>query len=365
MEKDEIKKDGDLGDVQEAGSVADGGQTSDTDADKKSGKKKDKKLSKSEKSADRDAAKEKARLNKEWEDSIVASKKVKSEENRRKVKRAMLFIIVFALIVTSLVYVMLLFVQENNVRITASSNHKYKTISLSMDNELWSPFIKASGPSQMQDLSYNIVYQREEIPTVSDISQKLSADQPELGNMSGDGYIAFGFMLRNDSSESAYVQARMGLDYNDKGLQNAIRVMWGEARRNDEQNDVDVKVYAALSHNERLADTNINVGRTLEQGFIEYCSYPFGSQSENFDLTKYEREIGSSYEEGKKAENAGYFATEPFESSESVFEKYVTVESGEIIYYCVVIWIEGSDFECVDNVLGGYVKLDIDFVVLA
>lgn len=68
-------------------------------------------------------------LEKEWEDSIVASKKVKREEMRRKLKRAMLILLVFSLITTSVVYIMLLFVQENNIRITASNRNKEKSIS--------------------------------------------------------------------------------------------------------------------------------------------------------------------------------------------------------------------------------------------
>lgn len=104
------------------------------------------------------ARKEQSRLKKEWEESIVASKKVKQEEIRRKVKRAMLIMLVFSLIVTSIVYVMLLFIQENNIRITANNRNKEKSISLSMDNSFWTPYLNADGPDQMWNVSYDPRY---------------------------------------------------------------------------------------------------------------------------------------------------------------------------------------------------------------
>lgn len=97
-------------------------------------------------------------LEKEWEDSIVASKKVKREEMRRKLKRAMLILLVFSLITTSVVYIMLLFVQENNIRITASNRNKEKSISLSMDNDFWTPYLNAEGPEHMWNISYDVRY---------------------------------------------------------------------------------------------------------------------------------------------------------------------------------------------------------------
>ncbi|MBQ3754850.1 MAG: hypothetical protein II867_01645, partial [Clostridia bacterium] len=51
------------------------------------------KESKADKQAAKDAKKEKAQLQKEWEDSIVSNKRVKREEFRRKFKRALLFLL--------------------------------------------------------------------------------------------------------------------------------------------------------------------------------------------------------------------------------------------------------------------------------
>ena len=130
------------------------------------------KESKADKQAARDAKKEKAQLQKEWEDSIVANKRVKGEEVRRKLKRALLFLLVVSLIITSVVYIMLLFLDENNIRVTASSTHG-KKISLSMDNDMWSPYLNGKGPNEMHDISYNRIYEKEKIPTIEEVSMIL------------------------------------------------------------------------------------------------------------------------------------------------------------------------------------------------
>lgn len=327
----------------------------------KSKKEKEPKQSKADKKAAKDAKKEKAQIQKDWENSIVTNKRVKREEMRRKLKRAMLFMLVVALIITSVVYIMLLFLDENNVRITASST-KGKAISLSMDNEVWSPYLNGKGPKNMKDLSYNPDYDREHIPTTDEFYEVLM-NPDELfkpGSRQTEGYICFAFMLRNDGDGDAIVDYDMTLDYDkERNLQNSVRVMWGTSTRNH-PDQANVKVYAALSNNYRLYDTDINKYRT-EDGFIEYVAYPSGSDNPAFDLVGWETEMFQG-EDYYTYYEKGYFATEPFHSDEFVFKKDGEVLEGNDIMYCyIAIWIEGSDFDCVDSALGGYVKMSINF----
>ncbi len=345
-------------------------------ADQKQSKSKENapKESKADKKAKKADTKRKAQLKKEWEDSILTSKRVKREEKRNKLKHVMLVLLVSTLIITSIVYVMLLFINENNVRITASSGDVGQSISLSMDNELWTPYLNCDGPNEMRDISYNPIYNRPDtttgaqaVPTVEVAEQMLKADEPQLGSTTNQEFISFMFMLRNDSNDDVKIQASMHLEYNDKGLEKAIRVMWGTSLRNSATTDV--KVFAALSDNERLASTAINEGRTAEEGYIEYVAYPMGSFVPSYDLDAYEQNLT------QEDKDAGFVATTPFFSGEYVFhyaeenpnaeDKALVVPQGEIMYCYVAIWIEGSDFECIDNALGGYVKMGIDFIAVA
>ena len=318
------------------------------------------KKGKGDKKSAKDAQKEQSRLKKEWEDSIVASKKVKREETRRKLKRAMLILLVFSLIVTSVVYVMLLFIEENSVRITASSNNREKSISLSADNEYWTPYLNVGGPKQMWDLSYNKIYDREQIATVQDVAQMLTAEDIQTGIMHGEKYICFSFMLKNTGTEPAYVQYAMSLEFDKYNLHDAVRVMWGESYKSNPVADIDI--YASLSNNPRLASTAINAQRTAEEGYLEYVAYPVGSDKSDFSLARYENETLADPEDKAKAVEAGYFATTPFASDQYVFQRDSELAVGDIMYCYVCIWLEGSDFDCNDSRLGGYCKLGLSFV---
>ncbi len=320
--------------------------------------------------------KEQARLKKEWEDSIVASKKVKQEEIRRKVKRAMLIMLVFSLIVTSIVYVMLLFIQENNIRITANNRNKEKSISLSMDNSYWTPYLNAEGPEEMWNISYDHRYgfPTEYADSIAEVVERLEADKVELGAQNGEQFIRFTFMLKNTGNEQAHINYEMTLEFDKHALQDAIRVTWGESFKNEDvetDKRTDVEVYAALSKNERLAGSNINAKgdgtfRTAEEGYIEYVSYPgvFTSQVNKNDPYYYVKDFESTLKDiDQRAEERanGFFATTPFYSDEYVFQREVDMAKGDIMYCYVSIWLEGSDFECIDDRLGGYCKIGLNF----
>lgn len=349
---------------------------------KKENLKKDKggkqdKLTKDQKKAKKQAKKDEAKAQKEWEESIAQNKRVKAEERRRKVKRAMLVILVFAMIATSVVYSTLLFIEENNIRITATSKNTEKSISLSMDGETWTPYLNGRGPETMSDITYYGIFENESHPwTKEEVQEILLSDDPLIGNRNEDNYIAFMFMLKNTSSESAYISCSMNFEVEvDMGLQNATRVMWGKAFT--KKADTDIRIFGTGSSNKKLADMKINEGRNENDGYLECVSYPY-----NRDKKIVYREEGNeedtvfaSYKEyeqfltdnnlWEEAAANGYFACEPFESSEYVFEEEIELEEGEIMYCYVQIWIEGTDYDCTDSAASGKVKMGLDFAVVA
>lgn len=330
--------------------------------------KKAEKLSAADKKAAKQAETEKSRAQKEWEESLVATKRVKLEEMRRTLKKVMVGLLVFALVTTSLVYVMLLFIDENNIRITASTSSDEKNISLSMDRSNWMPYLDADGPRKMIDLSYNQAYGREHITTVEEAENLLALDNINLGSYQKENYIAFGFALRNGSNESigdVTLKYEMTMKTDDRGLENAIRIMWGE--RFTKRDETSVNIYAALSDNNRLSLTKSNIDRTAENGYVEKVSYPVGSDdanSVNYNLAEYETALSETETGWSDAEEDGYFDTVPFSSGNFIFQKETTLAPGEFIYIYVCVWIEGSDFDCTDDVLGGYVSMLINFTLI-
>ena len=56
--------------------------------------------------------------------------------------------------------------------------------------------------------------------------------------------------------------------------------------------------------------------------------------------------------------------TTPFVSDDVVFANSVeSFDAGQVIKYTLVIWLEGDDPECLDNIMGGTVKMSMHFSV--
>ena len=53
--------------------------------------------------------------------------------------------------------------------------------------------------------------------------------------------------------------------------------------------------------------------------------------------------------------------TIPFDSNTKVMIKHVEkFKPGDIDKYTIVIWLEGDDPECIDNILGGEIKMEMN-----
>ena len=56
------------------------------------------------------------------------------------------------------------------------------------------------------------------------------------------------------------------------------------------------------------------------------------------------------------------YGTTPFESEDTVYESVnENFNPGDVIKYTLVIWIEGNDPECLDNIKGGNVEMSITY----
>ncbi len=362
----------------------------DAGKEEKPQKVKNHRMTKEEKEAAREAAKNKSRAQKEWEDSLVANKRVKREEMKRKLKRAMIILLAFSLILTSIVYIMLLFIEENNIRITASSSSD-KSITLSFDKIHWTPYLDVDGPDNMWHVSYNPVYDLEKIPTKADVLQtfeKIEGGEVIGGNFSQANVIEFCFYLRNNSEVPVPYNFDIALESNNLGLEDCMRVLWGTHIIGTNPDRVDrpqtaINCYASLSQDSRLAYNMIGAdGILYESGGVEKIAYPMNADFFTEEqLQKYEEglefdQIKMEYvpvnlndKEGNLMYDSvddyltatGYANTVPFHSEDYVLKGESYLDVGEVLCVYVCIWIEGSDFDCKDSALGGYISLSVNF----
>lgn len=324
-----------------------------------------------------------------WSDPITAEKKVKKELNTRKLIKFLATFVAVVLLLSAVIYIALLYIKPNNFEIKTSTDIAGQYLKVSFDGpgegSIWRSELKCEGPEEMWDLSYNSVYGREHIFTIEEVQEMLVSEKPLPGIYSGEHFLAGMYVAKNDSPFSQYVKTTMSLEFNEARLQDACRVLVGTCiRSNDNINpdytdsfDADgnkihmnhseinekthlynlgVEVYAALSYNERLESTQLNqiYGRTLDTGLLECIAYPI----ETGDASKPMDEIELIIDDEDRAN--GYKSTVPFESEDRIFTKYAKLEPEEYMYVFIEIWFEGSDFDCVDSKLDGYVVMNVD-----
>ena len=143
------------------------------------------------------------------------------------------------------------------------------------------------------------------IPSMTNISENdLPSGIDDLdGSHNGDSYIAYTFYIRNVGTASINLQEEMLIDSSVLGADSAMRV----------------KVYKN--------GTPTTYAKLGAEGVPEYGTTPF-----------LENKVFSTVTEGMTA--------------------------GQTIKYTFVIWLEGDDPECLDNIRGGAVKLSMQFSVI-
>lgn len=345
--------------------------------------KKDKKSTKENAKAERESLSAKEKAQKEWEESIIANKRVKRELTRKKVTKALALILILSLLLTSVVYVMLLFIEENSVRITATSKDE-RTISLSDNGDIWTPKLNVDGPDFMWNISYNSEYEdmkvsEQTVPSYESYLEMItstSLDQSITGMLSkkSDYFIAFSFMLRNTSdlmTENIDFAIRMYVDSSKQkrrhGLVDAIRIMWIEEYGNIAEHIQDEKhsgVYATASTNEEVINMQYQLFNMTDEDGNRPTSVPEKWAYPSKMVNDAKRTLDLSYEWTPEDVQNGFKDTIPFASSDTVFEYGSYLVPEEVVRFVVVVWIEGSDFECNDDALESFVSLGIDFTVL-
>lgn len=127
--------------------------------------------------------------------------------------------------------------------------------------------------------------------------------ESEGGSHNGENYLAYTFYLKNSGSEAADIRSELDIKSVLKNADNAIRV----------------RVYR------NGIDTTY--AKAKPDGEPEYGTTPFAEERKIFSVTEED------------------------------------VEPDEIIKYTFVVWIEGDDQECVDDIQGGNVKMSLTFSV--
>lgn len=142
--------------------------------------------------------------------------------------------------------------------------------------------------------------------SVNKLPEKIES---EGGSHNGANYIAYTFYLKNSGKETINVRSDLNIDKVTRNVDSAVRVRLYK-------NGIDTT----------YAKAKLNTG---DDGEIEL-----------------------------------EYDTVPFESEDKVFSRLEeNVKPNEIIKYTLVVWLEGDDLECVDDIKGGKLEMSLAFTV--
>ena len=99
----------------------------------------------------------------------------------------------------------------------------------------------------------------------------------------------------------------------------------------------------------------------------EYELYIANMTLEIEDAVRIRLYVNGEYEDYAKTRNDGQGAepgTTEFLTEETILRKELHLTPGEYTKFTIVVWLEGDDPECVDTILGGVFKIDMNMSVL-
>lgn len=152
------------------------------------------------------------------------------------------------------------------------------------------------------------------------------------GDHNGINYVAYTFYIQNNTDAERDYQYQLMIRDKDKGVENAAWVM---LFKEDEQ-----EIYAMMGANgEPESQRSISDFPFMEYASEEMKAAQTGDAGEWHQLT-----------------------TIPFEAPDMVCSGIrEDMQPGEYDKYTAVVWIEGEDPECVDDIIGGYMELTMKF----
>lgn len=181
----------------------------------------------------------------------------------------------------------------------------------------------------------------ENVPCISIASLPEDLDEGE-GTHSDGSYFAYTFWLRNEGEDTCDYNYAVRMNSEGQGLSNATWIMFFE--------NGEMTFYAKADENGEA-----EVIPDYSDRLRGYRDLP------NMSKAKYPE---AQYEVIRTTSFGSYYRVIPFqfESEDTcVFGSYEGIEPGETNKYTVVMWLEGDDPDCTDDLIGGHLGLEMQF----
>ena len=267
----------------------------------------------------------KREFTKSKQDEIIKNQKIRAASKRRTATTVIIIFLLCALLLTGATWGTITFIDANSMRIVVDKSNVGE-ISISKTADFSSPttMLKMDGPEEMSNITYDWILKDEVLG--------------KEGDHHGDNYIAYSFFLKNVSDSDILFKSSIVLNYVSKDIERTVRIVVVE----DEEK---ATCYAV----------------TRSDGSPEYIAYDTDEKATQKPLP-----LGNSRLDELLGTNVTtpFVTDEPVDSNVKVFESAdVFLAVDEVKKYTVLIWIEGSDSDCMDDVIGAKVNFEYSFRV--
>lgn len=268
---------------------------------------------------------------------IIRNKTVEQKMKRRTVSKWIALLLLVALLITGSIWGVLSLVDYNSMKISINKESTGLALSETADFSKPSSMLDMKGPDVMQAMTYS---------DVRIDSDTLTKEGPH----GTSGYIAYTVYLKNVADyKSLTYKTAITIPKSAKDVDKALRLMVVTYRDGQEP---DIQVYA----------------ETKTPDMPEYIAY----DSDDFELQKpislAMLNAGKDGFEG--AIQLSTNQTKPFLGYvEGSWDYHIDLIQGqtlgpnEVAKYMVFMWLEGSDAQCKDEIIGGYCTVEITFSV--
>lgn len=245
---------------------------------------------------------------------ILTKKEAKKHEKRRKVVIILLIFLLITLLFGGTVYAMLSFIEYNSFKVLIDrEGSNILSLSNSGDFAYPSEVLSLGGPKYMDNITLMDIYHR--IPEFEAVDGSFTKGEEHAK------YLAATFYLKNVSEETQIFTEAILLSDITKGVDDAIRIMVIR--------DGDRQIYAKSA-----ADGNpeeVVPGRYFTTDGVS------NSKGDVWMATPFSSPVHAFYNSG------------------------LILKPGEVKKYTLLVWLEGWDPECVDDRLGGTIKVEFYF----
>ncbi len=259
------------------------------------------------------------------QDEIIKNQKIRAASKRRTATTVITIFLLCALLLTGAVWGTIAFIDANSMRIVVDKSN-VGDISISKTADFSSPatVLKMNGPEEMSNITYDWI-----------LKDELFGKE---GDHHGDNYIAYSFFIKNVSDSDILYKGSIVLNYVSKDIERAVRIVIIE----DEEK---ATCYAV----------------TRSDGSPEYIAYDSDDKATQQPLplgdSRLDELLGSNV-------TTPFLSDEPKDSNVEVFESEdIFLAVGEVKKYTVLIWLEGSDSDCMDAIIGAKVNFEYNFRV--